>query len=82
MEENTVTLAEAKAHLSELTERVAAGEEVVITKHGRPVSRLSRPDLPRQAVDPEPLRRLTERMGLQEEDSGTFTCRLREDSRY
>ena len=31
---------EAKTHLSALLDRVAAGEEVVITKHGRPVARL------------------------------------------
>ena len=31
---------EAKTHLSSLLERVAAGEEVLITKHGRPVARL------------------------------------------
>ncbi|HET6469984.1 MAG TPA: type II toxin-antitoxin system prevent-host-death family antitoxin [Geminicoccaceae bacterium] len=31
---------EAKARLSELLERVAAGETVVITRHGRPVARL------------------------------------------
>jgi prevent-host-death family protein len=31
---------EAKTHLSALLDKVAAGEEVVITKHGRPVARL------------------------------------------
>ncbi len=37
----TVTLVEAKAHLSELLDRVETGEEVVITRHGRPVAHLS-----------------------------------------
>lgn len=36
----TVSLADAKAHLSELVTQVAAGEEVVITRHGQPVVRL------------------------------------------
>lgn len=36
----TVGAFEAKTHLSALLDRVAAGEEVVITKHGRPVARL------------------------------------------
>lgn len=36
----TVGAFEAKTHLSALLERVARGEEVVITKHGRPVARL------------------------------------------
>jgi prevent-host-death family protein len=31
---------EAKTHFAELIERVAAGEEVTITKHGSPVARL------------------------------------------
>lgn len=31
---------EAKTHLSALLDRVEQGEEVVITKHGRPVARL------------------------------------------
>jgi prevent-host-death family protein len=40
---------EAKTHLSALLERVAQGEEVVITKHGRPVARL----VPAAAADRE-----------------------------
>jgi len=34
----TVGAYEAKTHLSELLERVARGERVTITKHGRPVA--------------------------------------------
>ena len=37
---HTVGAFEAKTHLSALLDRVAAGEEVVITKHGKPVARL------------------------------------------
>ena len=36
----TVGAFEARAHLSELLQRVEAGEQVTITKHGRPVARL------------------------------------------
>ena len=36
----TVGAFEAKTHLSALLDKVAAGEEVVITKHGKPVARL------------------------------------------
>jgi len=35
-----VNVHEAKTHLSRLLKRVAAGEEVVIAKAGRPVARL------------------------------------------
>lgn len=36
----TIGAFEAKTHLSALLDRVEAGEEVVITRHGRPVARL------------------------------------------
>lgn len=36
----TLGVFEAKTHLSSLLDRAAAGEEIVITKHGRPVAKL------------------------------------------
>jgi prevent-host-death family protein len=52
---NTVTALEAKTRLGKLLERVANGEEIVITRHDKPVARLipeGRPSLDkvRQAV--------------------------------
>jgi len=38
---STVSVAEAKARLSELLDKAASGEEVVITRHGKPVAKLS-----------------------------------------
>jgi prevent-host-death family protein len=35
-----VSLYDAKTHLSELGKRAAAGEEIVVTTHGRPTFRL------------------------------------------
>jgi prevent-host-death family protein len=37
---NTVGAYQAKTHLSELLEKVEAGEEIVITKHGSAVAKL------------------------------------------
>jgi prevent-host-death family protein len=37
----SVTAFEAKTRFGKLLERVARGEEVIITKHGRPVARLA-----------------------------------------
>ncbi len=37
---NTVGAYEAKTRLSQLLERVAAGEEITITRHGQPIARL------------------------------------------
>jgi prevent-host-death family protein len=39
-ESNTVGAYKAKTHLSELLEKVEAGEEITITKHGVPVAKL------------------------------------------
>lgn len=35
-----VSVYEAKTHLSRLLDRAAAGEEIILTRHGRPVARL------------------------------------------
>ena len=35
-----VSLYDAKTHLSELGDRAAAGEDIVVTKHGKPTFRL------------------------------------------
>ena len=37
---NTVGAYEAKTNLSKLLERVEAGEEITITKHGAPIAKL------------------------------------------
>jgi prevent-host-death family protein len=46
----TVTLVEAKAHLSELLDKVESGQDVVITRHGRPVATMSPVAQPKQAL--------------------------------
>lgn len=40
MTTQTIGLFEAKTHLSEVVARVEAGEEVVITRHNRPVAKI------------------------------------------
>ncbi len=49
---DSVNVQEAKTHLSRLLTRVTAGEEIVISRHGRPVARLV-------PVDPVPSRRVS-----------------------
>ena len=39
-----MTVSQARAALPQLLDRVGAGEEVTITRHGRPVAVLVRPD--------------------------------------
>jgi antitoxin (DNA-binding transcriptional repressor) of toxin-antitoxin stability system len=82
MENTSVTLAEAKARLSELTARAAAGEDVVITKRGRPVGRLSRFTPAKQAVDITRLQELTAELPKPSAADGDAVSLLREDARY
>jgi prevent-host-death family protein len=47
-----IQIAEAKAHLSALIERVEAGEEIIIARRGKPVARLiPEPKSGRNAAD-------------------------------
>ena len=48
----TVNLAHAKAHLSELLDKVETGEEIVITRHGRPIAHLSSVSSPKKTLRP------------------------------
>lgn len=80
-----VSLAEAKAKLSALVEQVLDGEEVEITRRGRPVVRLVASEKPRPRIDVDAMRRLTEsqrRDGLPLLDSDEFWRAFREDTRY
>ena len=52
---HAMSLAHAKAHLSELLNMVESGQEVVITRHGRPVARVLSANAVKQAL---PLARL------------------------
>ena len=47
---NTVSLAEAKTHLSHLLDQVEAGEEVVITRRGLPIARISPVEKPKHPI--------------------------------
>ena len=49
-EANIVGAYEAKTRFSQLLERVAAGEEITITRHGNPVARLV-PVLPAYSIE-------------------------------
>jgi len=46
----TLTLAETKSHLSAVVDQVVAGEEIIITRRGRPVARII-PERERPALD-------------------------------
>lgn len=50
-----MTISEARAALPEVLDRVAEGEEVTITRHGRPIAVVIRPDVVWQSGADVPL---------------------------
>lgn len=52
MSASPVNVYEAKTHLSQLLDRAAAGEEIVIARSGRPVARLVPLDQTRERRNP------------------------------
>lgn len=78
----SVSIAEAKAHLSELVDRAASGETVQITRRGKPVAQIVAAEAPRHKIDFAELEALTSSMPFQEEGAGEFMRRLRDESRY
>ena len=77
-----VNLADAKAHLSELVARAAAGEPICIMRRGKPAAQLTAVDVRRQRIDPRALRTVTETMPVQPEPARDFVRRMRDDQRY
>lgn len=77
-----INLAEAKAHLSELVERAAAGETVEIMRRGKTVAQLTAPDRPKRPIDVNELKSLTKQTKRQEEGAAKFIRRMRDDARY
>jgi prevent-host-death family protein len=77
-----VNLAEAKAHLSRLVERAAAGETVRIMRRGKPVAQITAIKTRAQRIDLPALRALTDAMPLQQESARDLVRRLRDQGRY
>jgi prevent-host-death family protein len=79
---DNVSLADAKARLSELVNRAEAGEDVCITRRGKPVVRLTRIVPPRKPIDVEELRKLIASMPKATGSAADFIRRMRDDARY
>lgn len=73
-----VSIADAKAHLSELVDQAEAGDEVCITRRGKPVARLTAAKDTAKPIDVERLRKLTSTGCRQKESAGAFMRRLRD----
>ncbi len=75
---HAMSLAQAKAHLSELINTVELGEEVVITRHGRPVARVL-PAAPAKKVMPlQRLAKLRQQVPARQGSSADLLRELRD----
>jgi prevent-host-death family protein len=77
-----VSIAEAKAQFSELVELAEAGDQVCITRRGKPVAKLAPADRPRQRIDVAALRELTAKTPRQRQSAGMFIRKMRDEDRY
>jgi prevent-host-death family protein len=71
---------EAKTNLSSLLERVGRGEEVVITRHGKPIARL----VPATTTDDARVAQAVERLRALRQGAtlgGLSWCELRDEGR-
>ncbi|RXT25126.1 prevent-host-death protein [Rhizobium leguminosarum] len=80
----SVTLAEAKARLSELLNLVEAGETVEILRHGKPVAQIVPVKTRKKPIDVEQLKAMTALMRPSSGpiDSATFIRDMRDTDRY
>lgn len=79
---DVINLADAKAHLSELVDRVEAGDSIEIARRGRPVARLTSVERPRQRVDASLLQALTASMPRASESAAELVRSMRESDRF
>jgi prevent-host-death family protein len=79
---DAINLADAKAHLSELVDRVEAGDSIDITRRGKAVARLIAVAKPRKRIDAALLQSLTAAMPQQAEGAADLLRLLRDGDRY
>lgn len=77
-----VNLADAKAHLSELVDRVESGEQIEIVRRGKPVARLAAIAVPRKPIDLAMLQALTATLPRDTQDAATVVRAMRDGDRY
>ena len=79
---DVISLADAKAHLSELVDKVEAGGAIDITRSGKGVARLQAVDRPRQPVDLAALQALTAAMAPVVQRASDLIRSMRDGDRY
>jgi prevent-host-death family protein len=78
----TIDLADPDANLSDLIELVETGGSIEITRHGKPVARLTGIDDGLKRINVDALRALTGSVTPQPESAVTFVRSMRDSDRY
>jgi prevent-host-death family protein len=79
---DAISLAEAKAHLSELVDRVEGGQSIAITRRGKPVAQLTTVAAPRKHVDLALLQRFSATLPVPDESAADLVRSMRDGDRY
>jgi prevent-host-death family protein len=79
---DAISLADAKARLSELVDRVEAGDAIDITRRGKPVARLTAAAAPRKPIDAGLLRSLTAALPPEGKSAADLVRSMRDGDRY
>lgn len=79
---DAINLADAKTYLSELVDRVQAGDSIDITRRGKTVAQLTAVTMPRKPIDLALLQAVTVPMPLQTEGAAHLVRSMRDGDRY
>jgi prevent-host-death family protein len=77
----TVSLAQAKTRLGELLDTVEAGEEVIVSRHGRAIARISPVTKPKKLIDYDGLAAFRATMPSLSRPSVELIREMRDDER-
>jgi prevent-host-death family protein len=77
-----ISLADAKAHLSALVDRVEAGDSIDITRRGKPVARLISVARQRKPINAAMLQSLTSTMPPAAQPAADLVRSMRDGDRY
>ena len=75
----SVSVAEAKAHLSNILNLIERGREILITRRGRPVAKISPIARPKQPIDFKTIDELRARQKMSDISSVELIRKMREE---
>ena len=77
-----VGIAETRRRISNLVARAATGDEICITRHGKPIAKLIAIGTAHKPIDMKLLRRVTDTMPRQRQTAGEFVRTMRDTNHY